>query len=251
MDIDHENDRYTAFTILVLGEFTYAILVGSPARGGLNLNVMRAVMTLVIAFNFNSMYVYFDGAVKTTHPIRRAVWSTFAWLLIHLPLSAGLLVGGHVSAATARDHHLSPGQRRLWGAGLGIGSLCLFLIAMLYRDDDPKGLLRFSKVRSGPFNRISLIVAKLTRLMPRCVAAIVFILLPLTSEAQISSTSLVVIGAVMTSLVVTWEIYGGLERDADMFESWTAPEEDCNEEGEADEALIPQSNRDSPNYSTF
>jgi hypothetical protein len=55
VDIDHENDRYTAFTILVLGEFTYAILVGSPAKGGLNLNVMRAVWTLVIAFCFDSM----------------------------------------------------------------------------------------------------------------------------------------------------------------------------------------------------
>lgn len=28
VDIGHENDRYTAFTIIVLGEFTYAILVG-------------------------------------------------------------------------------------------------------------------------------------------------------------------------------------------------------------------------------
>lgn len=28
VDIAHESDRYTAFTIIVLGEFTYAILVG-------------------------------------------------------------------------------------------------------------------------------------------------------------------------------------------------------------------------------
>ena len=28
VDIAHEDDRYTAFTIIVLGEFTYAILVG-------------------------------------------------------------------------------------------------------------------------------------------------------------------------------------------------------------------------------
>ena len=28
VDIGHENDRYTAFTIIVLGEFTYTILVG-------------------------------------------------------------------------------------------------------------------------------------------------------------------------------------------------------------------------------
>lgn len=146
VDIDHENDRYTAFTILVLGEFTYAILVGSPAKGGLNLNVARAIWTLVIAFCFNSMYVYCDGSVQHTHPIRRAVWSAFAWLLIHLPLSAGLLVGGHISAATVRDEHLSPGQRWLFGGGLGIGTFCLLLIALLYEDNDPDGFLRFSKV---------------------------------------------------------------------------------------------------------
>ena len=88
--------------------------------------------------------------------------------------------------------------------------------------------------------------------MPRCIAGIVFILLPLTSEAQISSPSLIIIGAVMTSLVVTWEIYGGLETGACMFESWTAPEEDYDEEGDADEALIPPSNNAiSSGYSTF
>lgn len=146
VDIDHENDRYTAFTILVLGEFTYAIVVGSPAKGGLNFNVLRAVWTLVIAFCFNSMYVYCDGSIQHKHPIRRAVWSSFAWLLIHLPLSAGLLVGGHVSAATAKDEHLTIGQRWLWGGGLGTGTFCLLLIALLYEDNDPHEFLRFNKV---------------------------------------------------------------------------------------------------------
>ena len=28
VDIDHESDRYTAFTIIVLGEFTYVVVVG-------------------------------------------------------------------------------------------------------------------------------------------------------------------------------------------------------------------------------
>lgn len=92
------------------------------------------------------MYIYCDGSVQNTHPIRRAVWSSFAWLLIHLPLSAGLLVGGHISAATVRDDHLTIGQRWLWGGGLGIGTFCLFLIALLYQDNDPDQFLRMSKV---------------------------------------------------------------------------------------------------------
>ncbi|KAK5048173.1 hypothetical protein LTR84_005843 [Exophiala bonariae] len=208
VDIDHENDRYTAFTILVLGEFTYAILVGSPAKGGLNLNVMRAVWTLVIAFCFNSMYVYTDGSVQHKHPIRRAVWSSFAWLLIHLPLSAGLLVGGHVSAATVKDEYLSTGQRWLWGGGLGTGTFCLFLIALLYEDDDPHKFLRFNKI---------------------------------------DSTQLVSIGAVLMLLVVAWEIFGSLERDAPLFESWNTPELDDDQD---EDAPIFQSD-DHRNYETF
>lgn len=150
----------------MLGEFTYAILVGyvlkcsenclkmkrlthnhrSPAEGGLTLSYLRAVWTLVIAFCFNSMYVYQDGAILNVHPIRRSVYTAFAWLLIHLPLSAGLLIGGHVSAiATATEEELNTGQRWLWGGGLGVGMLGIWIIAQLYRDLDPPGTLLLPK----------------------------------------------------------------------------------------------------------
>ncbi|OCT54269.1 hypothetical protein CLCR_00278 [Cladophialophora carrionii] len=145
VDIDHENDRHAAFTILVLGEFTYAILVGSPAEGAITLKTLRAVETLIIAFCFNSMYDYCDGGTESTHPIRRAVGSAFGWLLIHLPLSAGLMVGGHVCAATVPEDELNAGQRWLWGGGLGLGTFCLFLIAAMYKDEDPPGFLLLSK----------------------------------------------------------------------------------------------------------
>lgn len=131
----------------MLGEFTYAILVGSPAAGGLNLNLLRAVWTLVIAFCFNSIYVYADGAFRTTHPIRRSVWTAFAWLMIHLPMAAGLLIGGHVSAAATGDEELDGGRRWLWGGGLAVGMLSMWVTAQLYRDDDPKDMLIMRKVR--------------------------------------------------------------------------------------------------------
>ncbi|KIX02059.1 uncharacterized protein Z518_07998 [Rhinocladiella mackenziei CBS 650.93] len=224
VDIDHENDRYTAFTILVLGEFTYAILVGSPAAGALTLKTLRAVETLIIAFCFNSMYVYCDGATESVHPIRRAVWSSFSWLLIHLPLSAGLMLGGHISAATVPEERLNSGQRWLWGGGLGLGTFCLFLIALLYKDDDPKGFLRFSKP---------------VRLFPRLLVSITFVLLPLTSEEQLDATHLVSVGAGLMVLVVAWETVGSLEKDACLFESWnlTRDDADSSEDGEEVEIL--------------
>ena len=100
----------------------------------------------MIAFCFNSMYVYTDGSIENTHPIRRSVWTAFPWLLIHLPMSAGLLIGGHVSAY-ATNHVMEQAHRWLWGGGLGIGMFGMWVLAQLFRDDDPKGKLLFSKVR--------------------------------------------------------------------------------------------------------
>lgn len=119
----------------------------SPAKGGLNLELLRAVWTLVIGFCFNSMYVYTDGCINNTHPIRRSTYTAFPWLLIHLPMSAGLLIGGHVSAASTFEEELSSGKRWLWGGGLGVGMFCMWVIAQLYREDDDPGHLLVRKVR--------------------------------------------------------------------------------------------------------
>jgi len=90
------------------------------------------------------MYVYTDGAIDNVHPVRRSVYTAFPWLLIHLPMSAGLLIGGHVSATSTLEE-LDGGKRWLWGGGLGFGTLCMWVIAQLYRDRDPKGKLLLSK----------------------------------------------------------------------------------------------------------
>ena len=153
LDINHENDRYTAFTIIVLGEFTYYILVGSPAAGGLHLNYLRGVWTLVIAFCFNSMYIYQDGAINSVHPARHNVWTAFLWLVLHLPMSAGLLIGGHVSATMTEEKPLREGQRWLWGGGLAVGFAALWILSLLFKDADQKGKLLMSKV-GGALNPV-------------------------------------------------------------------------------------------------
>lgn len=223
VDIDHENDRYTAFTIIVLGEFTYNILVGSPAEGGLTISFMRAVWTLVIAFCFNSMYTYTDGAISNVHPVRRSVYTAFPWLLLHLPMSAGLLLGGHVSAISTSEE-LDSGKRWLWGGGLGFGTLCMWIIAQLYRDRDPHGKLQLQKVSYPAPWKIVLFNAdknlQQLRLLPRLLVGIIYILLPLVPEEELSSTSLVSIGAGISGFAVIWETITSLEKGACAFESW-------------------------------
>lgn len=91
------------------------------------------------------MYVYTDGAINNLHPVRRSVWTAFGWLMIHLPMSAGLLIGGHVSAASTADD-LDEARRWLWGGGLGVGMLCMWLTAQMWKDCDPAGTLILPKV---------------------------------------------------------------------------------------------------------
>lgn len=234
---------YADIWAVVLGEFTYAILVGSPARGGLTLSLLRSVWTLTIAFCFNSskytaedeplgllkqllmgsfsllVYVYGDGAIDSEHPIRRSTFTAFPWLLIHLPLSAGLLIGGHVSAILAaesapeRSHvqrdadlvSVTRGRRWLWGGGLGVGMLGMWIIAELWRDCDPPGRL---------------LLPKQLRILPRLLAAIIYACLPLCSEEQLSNTALISTGAGISVFVVMWETIAGLDRGAGVFESW-------------------------------
>lgn len=149
VDVAHEIDRFAAFYIIVLGEFLYLIIVGHPTGVGFNDNFLRAIWTLIIAFCLNWLYVHNDGAVESQHAIQHSSWTAFAWVTLHLPLSASLLVGGHVAAISASEkgesfHH---GEQWLLCGGLGVGMLCLYAIALLHRSDDVKGTLLLPKVR--------------------------------------------------------------------------------------------------------
>lgn len=58
------------------------------------------------------------------------------------------------------------------------------------------------------------------RLAPRLLVAIIYALLPLVPEEELSSTSLVSIGAGISGFVVIWETVTSLEKGACAFESW-------------------------------
>jgi len=149
VDVPHEIDRQAAFYIIVLGEFLYGIIAGSPAGIGLHLNLFRAVETLVVAFTLNWLYVNADGSMVGTHPLRRSVSSSFAWFIIHLPLAASLLLGGHVCAVSVGVEELSHGERWLLCGGLATGLLCLWIIGELHLSKDAPRDLILPKVSFG------------------------------------------------------------------------------------------------------
>jgi len=146
VDIPHEMDRFAAFYIIVLGEFLYQIVVHSPAVVGFNIRLMRAIWTLIIAFCLNWLYVHNDGAIESLHPLRHNIYASFAWVTIHLPMVASLLVAGHVAALSAGVDELHGGELWLLCGGLGVGLFCLYAVALLHRSQDASGALILPKV---------------------------------------------------------------------------------------------------------
>lgn len=146
VDIPHEVDRFAAFYIISLGEFLYLIIVGSNAAIGLNERLLRAIWTLIIAFCLNWLYAHADGSMDTTHPLRHNIYTAFAFAIIHLPLIASLLAGGHVAAASVAEREFEDAQRWLLCGGLGVGMISLWGFALLHGSQDEQGTLCLSKV---------------------------------------------------------------------------------------------------------
>ncbi|KAJ6440117.1 low temperature requirement protein A [Purpureocillium lavendulum] len=217
VDIAHEIDRMAAFFIIILGEFVYSVIVGDPAGVGLTSGYAKAVFTLIIAFCLNWLYVSGDGSVQATHPIRRSAWTAFGFFLLHLPLSASFLIGGHICAISTKLHEFEDGQQWLLGGGLGVGLFCLWVYGMLYRTEDED----------------CLILPKYPRIGMRLIVAIILIVLPETHD-HLNTTQFMAVVMSLVAFLTVWETVGGLLKGATFFEPWTdihEPPEEVLEEG--------------------
>ena len=206
VDISHEVDRMAAFFIIILGEFIYSVVVGNPTGTGITRGYLKAVCTLVVAFTLNWIYASGDGGgPQSVHPIRHSVWAGFGYFLLHLPLSASFLIGGHVAAVCVDVDHLPVGQRWLLGGGLGTGMACLWVYGMLYRT-------------SSEERRV---LPKQTRISMRLIVAIALALLPLLYDPLTLDAELFLIAVtVIHAILLAWETVGGLAVDAHFFEPW-------------------------------
>ena len=140
-------DRAAAFYTIVLGEVPLQCNC-RIACGYRTKSALRAVWTLVLAFCLNWLYVNADGAIDSVDPLRKAVWSAFTWILIHLPLNMGLLIGGRICAVSVAQDELGSGKRRLWEGGPGTGLLVLFIIPLCFKSKDPPALSSFQRQQS-------------------------------------------------------------------------------------------------------
>ncbi|KID64660.1 LtrA, partial [Metarhizium hybridum] len=218
VDIAHEIDRMAAFFIIILGEFMYSVIVGDPAGIGLTAGYAKAVCTLIIAFCINWIYVSGDGSIQATHPIRRSAWTAFGFFLLPLPLSASFLIGGHICAISTRLHEFEQGQRWLLGGGLGVGMLCLWIYAQLYRTDGEDRLILPKQLRVGM----------------RLVVAVILAVLPETHD-HLTTTEFMAVVMSLFAFLILWETIGGLMKGARFFEPWT--DRHAPAEGDSSEAL--------------
>ncbi|KAF4448864.1 hypothetical protein F53441_7800 [Fusarium austroafricanum] len=216
VDIAHEIDRMGAFFIIILGEFVYSIIVGNKTGIGLTSGYAKAVCTLIIAFVLNWVYSSGDGSIQATHPIRRSAWTAFGFFLLHLPMSASFLIGGHIAAASAAIEEFEDGQRWLLGGGLGVGMFCLWVYGMLYRVEGECTLLMGQTVRIGM----------------RLVIAIILVIIP-ESHNHLSAENFMFVVMALFAFLLIWETLGGMSRRSKIFEPWTGrhppPEEDDRE----------------------
>ncbi|KAM5357145.1 hypothetical protein ACJZ2D_016567 [Fusarium nematophilum] len=215
-DIAHEVDRMAAFFIIILGEFVYSIIVGNKTGIGITSGYAKAVCTLVIAFVLNWVYSSGDGSIQATHPIRRSAWTAFGFFLLHLPLAASFLIGGHIAAASTAVEEFEDGQRWLLGGGLGVGMFCLWVYGMLYRVE----------------GECELFMGQVPRIGMRLVLAIILVLLPETHNHLNAENFMFVVMSLFAFLLI-WETVGGLSKTSKFFEPWTdrnpPPEEEDRE----------------------
>lgn len=203
VDIAHEVDRMAAFFIIILGEFVYNIIVGNPSGIGLTSGYIKAICTLIIAFSLNWVYASGDGSAQATHPIRRSAWAAFGFFLLHLPLAASFLIGGHICAMSTKLDEFEGGQQRLLCGGLGVGLFCLWVYGMLYRVEGDEALL----------------LSKLPRIGMRFIIAIILIILPET-HGHLGAEALMLVVMGLFAFLLIWETVGGLTRDSKIFEPW-------------------------------
>ncbi|KAF7329842.1 hypothetical protein MKEN_00247600 [Mycena kentingensis (nom. inval.)] len=141
VNIEHHVERMGAFVTIVLGEMVVAVFIAAGGAIGLNQESGRAMLCLMIAFNFN--WLYFDSAITRhfTHAIRRHWVAGYLFTLFHLPLCMALLLASaavHTLVTDPYIEHDVVGLKWFFGAGLGVSLCIMAAIGVLHRNLDNK-----------------------------------------------------------------------------------------------------------------
>ncbi|KAM3077358.1 hypothetical protein ACMFMG_006708 [Clarireedia jacksonii] len=211
-NIEHKVERTNAFVTLVFGYSVVAIIYQSATSFGLNAFYGKAVLGLIQAFSFNWIYFDLDGADLFAHAIRRHVYSSITWGLVHLPFIMSYVLGGAALSrlVVARDcqdtsleyltefyqekseEEISSGLRWFYCAGFGIALFCMGIISLthIHKESESGGIR----------------LAKKYRFLNRLIVCIILICLPLAHH--LTSLQLISIVTGLVIWVLLLELWG-------------------------------------------
>lgn len=133
----------------MIGEFIYSSISGAPAGLGIDKATGRAALILLTAASLQLMYMFSSGCVNFIHPLRHSGLYASLWFLLHIPAVAALTLAGDAGAVMITQNTEVPqGVRWFFAAGVGIGVLCIALLATL-EDEKDNCILVMRKVSSG------------------------------------------------------------------------------------------------------
>ncbi|KAK6361117.1 hypothetical protein TWF730_004864 [Orbilia blumenaviensis] len=220
LNIEHKTERTGAFVSLVFGYSVVALLYQNAAHFGMNAFLGKALLGLVQAYCFNTIYFDIDGSGHELHAIRRKVWSSFLWVNAHLIFVLAFTIGGSGLSKLVLAHdcqdtdihdlyhhyeersfsHVEDSLRWFYCGGLAVALFSMSAISISHLHKT----LHTQKI------------AKKYRLAYRVLVCIVWLCLP-TAHEHLNSLHLVSITTGMTISVVALEIYGSSCKGDDMF----------------------------------
>ncbi|EJD45797.1 hypothetical protein AURDEDRAFT_184694 [Auricularia subglabra TFB-10046 SS5] len=226
INIEHHIERTVSFVIIVFGELVISVVYhATTASVGLSEVYGRAVLGLIIAFNFAWIYFDVEATGTFTHALRRHWFSSIAWNQLHWPLSGSLILA---SAALSRlvllEHEVGKGHRWYFGGGLGCAMITLAFIGALHRNLEPDGLTR---------------LRRRTMFAIRIIVGIVLCLMPVVPSANLSATAFLGVATGLTTFCVVAEVYGKLyvSEANELSASTTVVEEEQGQEQDVEVAV--------------
>ncbi|KAK6537795.1 hypothetical protein TWF694_010701 [Orbilia ellipsospora] len=220
LNIEHKTERMGAFVSLVFGYSVVALLYQNTAEFGINAFLGKALLGLIQAYCFNTIYFDIDGSGHELHAIRRKVWSSFLWVNAHLLFVLGFTIAGAglsklVLAHDCQDTNVEnlyityeeksfeaveDALRWFYCGGLAAALLSMAGISLSHLHKD----IYTQKI------------SKKYRLAYRFAVCIVWLCLPAARD-HLNSLHLISITTGMTISVVALEIYGTSCKGDDMF----------------------------------
>lgn len=219
LNIEHEVERYAVFVTIAIGEFLYKVVAEGPLGTGLTDKFARGVFLLIIAYDLFWLYLYGSNCAKATHALRHSAWTAVAWLYVHLPLVALLVLaadaGGELCSldiTSTKKHQEAEHEPAAEGVGehrlrvrseeehpnmYGLsfyftGGICVSLVSLYIL-----GLLDHVKETKGVY-----LVSRFWRIVWRVPVGIVIVCLSL---AELNSTLLMGIVTILLTLLLVYE----------------------------------------------